>query len=142
MQFIWEKDWEQIEENHMIYKRRFKEEDDRDVEREYLKHWSRKLMDLLKVHKISGFHNDVRAQNITDKKSTKDTAVINAEIIIDELIIELSFYHQNDFNYETKLFLTSPQKRGDFMKKVTGKNATPEGSIKLLDDMFKLKYKR
>lgn len=116
--------------------------------KKYFKEWSTKLIELLNNHKIPGLDN----KNFKDVKISHEQdymIVISSSIMAGGLQLDVDFYlkderYSNDISprWESTVTFSSPNKKGIFEKKVTGKNTTPEKVVKLFDDMFNLKWKR
>lgn len=103
---------------------------------EYIKSWSDSMREFLFDKKLG----KLPVQNV----QTEFDGTVTFMVEIDELRLDWLLKIDSEPGQTQKVYIgiSSPNKRGVFEKKVTGRNASNEGVWKTIEDIYNGKYKR
>lgn len=121
-----------------------KEEIQKIIEgKDEMQSWADSVVSLLKRHTVKAAGKPVKFKKIRIEEANKYLTVVKGEVTVAGIIIEVSFWYQEAGKPELEVVFESPQKRNAyFTKKASGKNANPQNAIKIMDNMFAIKWGR
>jgi uncharacterized protein YejL (UPF0352 family) len=115
----------------------------------FVQQWIDDLIELLKKHKVTQFGGSIPLENIEVGFLSEGAADITCSVNTGKVRFNIFISLRDDRRVKDteskwlgEVSISSPSRPGSFGKKVSGKNTSPSNLIKVLSDIFDLKYGR
>lgn len=112
--------------------------------------WAHEMVSALQDHKVTQFGGSIPVENIKIEYLSDGAADVTGSIQANENVrFNLYFnirderrWKDIDPKWSSEISISSPQKKGSFSVKATGKNTTPQKLLQKLSEVFDLKFRR
>jgi len=111
--------------------------------------WAHEMVSALEDYKFSEFGGSLSATDIKIEFLTEGAADVTGVLKVGNIQFNLYFSIRDERNWSdpipkwvSNISISSPQKRGSFTVKATGKNTAPIKLLQKLSEVFDLKFRR
>jgi len=111
--------------------------------------WANEMISALENYTFTEFGGSLHATDVKIDYISEGSADVTGVLKVGNVQFNLYFnirdnrrWNDPTPKWESDVSISSPQKKGFFSKHATGKNTSPENLLKLLSNMFNLKYRR
>ena len=108
-----------------------------------IKDWTNELFIALKDHKVTEFGKSLKLENIKIESVNEKEGILSASLEVGKIIFNVKFtINKIEEKIIGSVIISSPEKKGNFTVKAENKNTEPDKMIKIMSDIFSLKYKK
>ena len=111
--------------------------------------WADMMVDVLKNHKVTQFGGELPVEDVKIEFLVDGAADVTGKVNVGDIRFDLYFSLRDvrtgrdiGAKWQSEVSISSPARKGAFTVKATGKNTAPSNLIKMLSNIFDLKYKR